>query len=219
MGDDEAMRWGTMYGAPPPPDRAEDDRWEPVVPRRWGAPERVPAELDTPGRMALLEDTVREAGAWVSVRGLARDCLAMAERRSATRRGVSLGEAVADVALSLVQRVPYRLDPPGVDTYQGVGVTLAQGGDCEDLSSLFVGLVEVAAILSAGRARVQARLYWLERPGAEQDHITAQVRTDGGAWQWAECSVAGARRGEWPPAAAARLAPHRAELLAVKGGA
>lgn len=193
----------------------DDDRWTP--PRRWGAPERVPEELDTPGRLGLLEETVREASTWESVHVLARDAIDLARRR-VSARGVTLAAALADVCLELVQRVGYRPDPPGVDTYQGVGWTLARGGDCEDLSALFVGLARLAAFLSSGIARLEARLHWLARPGADQDHVTAQVRVDGGAWEWAECSVAGAHRGEWPPAAAARLAPHRAELFSLKGG-
>jgi len=178
---------------------------------RWNAPERVPDALDTPGRLALLEETIAEAWLWRSFRLAATDCLRLAELDRSSR---SLAERCARAALAFVQRLPYRHDPPGVDTYQGVAWTLAHGGDCEDLSALFVALLR--ALAGHYRLALAARVRWLARPGAQEDHITSEARCDGGAWRWAECSVRGALLGEYPPDAAARLAPHRAELF---GGA
>ncbi|HVY65955.1 MAG TPA: hypothetical protein VHH11_14125, partial [Gammaproteobacteria bacterium] len=107
-------------------------------------------------------------------------------------------ESVAAYALRVAQGAGYVPDPVEcpTDWYQRADVTLRHGGDCDDLARLLVAL---------GYAwGVRARLVVLPFPERPQDHLTVQL-WHCGAWQWAEPSLPGARLGEAPEAAAARL--------------
>ncbi|MDP3274735.1 MAG: transglutaminase-like domain-containing protein [Deltaproteobacteria bacterium] len=96
------------------------------------------------------------------------------------------------------REVPYRPDPPGLEVFQDVRETLAQGGDCEDLAVLFVSLAQLLGL--------RARVVWLDQQihGAMLNHVYPQVWLNG-VWVDADPSVAGAELGESPMHAAARL--------------
>lgn len=118
-------------------------------------------------------------------------------------------EARAACALATVQALPYRDDPPGVDEVQSADVTAVEGGDCEDLAALLVVLWEILG--------VRGRVVWLSQPGAVQDHVTAQAFVAGG-WAWGEPTIEGARLGESPYQAAARLGVRRSDLARPTAG-
>jgi transglutaminase-like putative cysteine protease len=110
-------------------------------------------------------------------------------------------EFLASIILEWVHdRLRYRDDPWGREYYQGIYWTLTYGGDCEDLVVALVALM-----LAAG---LDARVVWQEQSGAPLNHVTAQVRLPtpkGPEWVWADPTVKGARLGEEPHDAAARL--------------
>lgn len=101
----------------------------------------------------------------------------------------------AALILQRVQALGYHPDPEG-EWLQSGRETAERGGDCEDLASLFVVLAVAVG--------VPARVVWIAQPGRRQDHVAAQVHING-RWQWAEASILGARIGESPYAAAARI--------------
>ncbi len=112
------------------------------------------------------------------VRMLARSCWSQASRRADARAGYPVGVAFLDAAQEATQRCGYVPDPPGFDVLRTPAETIAGGGDCEDLSSLFVALVV------AGHARwalpLGACVVWVRQPGAPQDHVSA--------WAWREAT-------------------------------
>jgi transglutaminase-like putative cysteine protease len=101
-------------------------------------------------------------------------------------------------ALELVHKLPYRPDPQGLEIFQSAEETIARGGDCEDLATLFVALARLVGL--------RAKIVWLNQQihGAALNHVFARVLVDGG-WLDAEASIAGARLGETPSDAARRL--------------
>jgi transglutaminase-like putative cysteine protease len=103
--------------------------------------------------------------------------------------------------LELVQRLNYRPDPPGLEIFQSAEETIARGGDCEDLATLFVALARLVGL--------RAKIVWLNQQihGAALNHVYARVLVDA-QWLDAECSIAGARLGEAPSDAARRLKTH-----------
>lgn len=166
-------------------------------------------------RMAWLDRLANDAWRGPACRTLAGRVWINAQQRlraqSATVGAATTALAVALEAQLAVQSLPYVPDPPGEDVYQSADETIARGGDCEDLAVLFVGLVRMLGATQA--LPLGAKVFFMPRPGAPQDHITALVRLARGPWLWAECSVRGARLGEYPPDAAAREARHRRELF------
>lgn len=174
--------------------------------------ETVPDDWDTPRRMTRLRELVNEAALWPGVVEWARIITRGAAAMSGGGR--SHAEIIADLALRAVQRrCAFRRDPPGVDVFQALGFTLENGGDCEDLAALLVGLLRLCAYYHG--ARLRAELVWMPVPEAELDHITVQVWCDGAREpEWMEASLKGAKRGEHPRDAARRLASARPELLA-----
>lgn len=102
---------------------------------------------------------------------------------------------LACAALRVAQRAGYQRDLPG-EWFQPCRYTVHYGGDCEDLSSLFVALARLLGL--------EAEMVWIEQPDRPLDHVAAQVRVEG-AWHWADASVCGARVGEDPYAAMDRL--------------
>ena len=138
-------------------------------------------------RVALLEQLAVDAMTAAPVRAMA----AMIDRDAAAF--VRAGNALA-----MVHRVPYRADPAGSEVFQDAIETLAHGGDCEDLAVLFVALARSIGL--------EARVVWLDQQihGSALNHVFARVLVDG-RWLDAECSIAGAKLGEAPGAAAARL--------------
>lgn len=101
------------------------------------------------------------------------------------------------LALALVQSVPYQHDPPGSDPILPV-VDVLRGApcDCEDRAAALVSLVWLLGL--------DARPAYLEQDGAREDHMSAQARV-GRRWEWADATVSGARLGEAPWTAAARV--------------
>jgi transglutaminase-like putative cysteine protease len=109
--------------------------------------------------------------------------------------------ARVEVALRLVQGLPYRPDAPGEDWVQTSEFTAEHGGDCEDLAALLVVLC-----VSAG---VPARLLWIFQRRRVRDHVTAQAKL-AGVWLWMEPTLQTSKLGENPYAAAERLRDQRA---------
>jgi transglutaminase-like putative cysteine protease len=106
--------------------------------------------------------------------------------------------ARAEGALAVVHALPYRADPHGDEVFQDADETIARGGDCEDLATLFVALARLVGL--------RAKVLWLNQQihGAALNHVFAQVLVDGD-WLDAETSIAGAQLGESPANAARRL--------------
>ncbi|MDP3275739.1 MAG: transglutaminase-like domain-containing protein [Deltaproteobacteria bacterium] len=151
---------------------------------RWIIADTVPP----PARIALLDQLAAEGARDSSV-------IALAEL---VPRGLSATQ-LAESLLALMHRnIPYRADPAGQEVFQSVRETLAEGGDCEDLAALFVSIATVLGL--------RARLVWLHQQihGAMLNHVYPQVLLEG-AWVDADPSVAGARLGESPASAVARL--------------
>jgi transglutaminase-like putative cysteine protease len=118
----------------------------------------------------------------------------------ALRPGASHAElelALASAALAEVQEtIRYVPDPPGVEVFQPVEVTIAKGaGDCDKL----------AAVLAAvdRRLGLVAWPQWVDQRGRTQNHVTTFV-VAAGAPRWQDGSVRGARLDEDPWSAAAR---------------
>lgn len=108
----------------------------------------------------------------------------------------------AELALRVVQALPYRPDAEGPEDHvREPCEIIGRGGDCDCLSALLVGILTALGLLAECR--------WLLQPRAEQDHVAARVWL-GGAWWWAETTLAGAWLGEHPRDAARRLAQGRA---------
>lgn len=122
-----------------------------------------------------------------------------AERR--ITRGIEGARGRAGALLAFVQSLPYWPDPPGIKDYISRPCqVLTIGGDCEDLATLLVSLW-VASDLGG-------RLVWMPQ-GGDQDHVAPQVLLPVRGWTWAEPTVEGARLGEAPRRAAARLGAAR----------
>ncbi|MFO0562420.1 MAG: transglutaminase domain-containing protein [Polyangiales bacterium] len=150
---------------------------------RWViAPEVPPAK-----RVALLDALATDAMRMPAVQQLA----GLVPRAAGDR-------ARAETLLALVHKLTYRADPPGEEVFQTADETIARGGDCEDLATLFVALARLAGL--------RARVVWLNQQihGSALNHVFAQVFVDG-RWLDAESSIAGAQLGEAPGAAARRL--------------
>lgn len=70
-------------------------------------------------------------------------------------------------------------------------------GDCEDMAILFTSLARALGLRS--------QVVWLDQPGGAFNHVAASVCDVGGGCEWVETTLPGARVGENPYAAAARL--------------
>ena len=147
---------------------------------RWLiAPEVPPAS-----RVALLDALATDA----MKRPLVQRLAAMVTRAGTER-------SRAQRVLSLVHKLPYRPDPAGDEVFQDAHETIAHGGDCEDLATLFVALTRLVGL--------RAQIVWLNQQihGAALNHVFAQVFVDG-RWLDAESSIAGALLGDTPAKAA-----------------
>ena len=131
-------------------------------------------------RLALLDRMATEAAADPIVRDFAQTD---PDQSDAAR---------AEVLLQRIHRwVPYVPDLAGRDVFRPIVWTLANGGDCEDLSALLV-----ACCRANGLA---ARLVWLEQQSyAPLNHVSAQVLQREAVWQWADASLPTARVGKHP---------------------
>lgn len=171
------------------------DAWHPSAPR---CDVLVPPEVGARARVAELE---RRADAW------ARDPRV---RRVADAVAAASPTVRAEALLRIAQRMTWRPNPPGaLDCFETLDQVLGHGGTCKALACWLV-----AAARAAGLA---ARVVWIPQPGEDVNHVTAQL-APAGAWLWAEPSIPGARLGEGPFEAAARLGDRRA-LTNRQGGA
>ena len=102
-------------------------------------------------------------------------------------------------ALRLVHGLPYVAEKSGLDCYQPPGYTLAHGGECKALSTLYVALARLLGL--------RAEVLWIDQEGAPLNHVVAVVFVAGQP-TWAECSVSGAMLGESPYEAIERLGAH-----------
>lgn len=117
-------------------------------------------------------------------------------------RSTAAGRSL-ELLLSTVQLLPYRTDRHGADDVCDPATLFRDGGDCEDRAALFAALARVAG------ARVV--IVWQPQQGVAEDHVTTKVFLDG-AWRWADPTVPGARIGEEPHDAVARLGAHAERL-------
>jgi transglutaminase-like putative cysteine protease len=147
----------------------------------------IAPEVPPPARIALLDALATDA----MKRPLVQQFAAMVTRAGTER-------SRAQRVLSLVHKLPYRPDPAGDEVFQDAHETIAHGGDCEDLATLFVALARLVGL--------RAKIVWLNQQihGAALNHVFAQVFVDG-RWLDVESSIAGAQLGEAPSAAASRL--------------
>ena len=132
-------------------------------------------------RLAELDRMASEAAGDPIVRQFA----AVPENASDSERAAGL--------LDRIHRfVPYVEDPAGRDVIRPVVWTLANGGDCEDLSALFVACCRANGM--------QSRLVWLEQQSyAPLNHVSAQVlMRERGSWQWTDASLPNALVGQHP---------------------
>lgn len=136
-------------------------------------------------RLEAFARIAREGAAHPAVRAAARRCWALTARGRAER--------VAE----LVQALPYLDDPPGsADTVRAPCETLEVGGDCDCRTVLAAALLLVLD--------VPHRLAWIVQRGHPLDHVLCQVYL-GLRWEWLDVTVPGARVGEHPAAAVARV--------------
>ena len=104
-----------------------------------------------------------------------------------------------------VQELEYAEDPsPRDDAQEACGTLQAWRGDCKKLSVLLA-----AACAAQG---IRARLRWLDHRRSDVDHVSVICYANG-RWWWAEPTVRGARLGEDPYRAAARLGALREGAL------
>ncbi len=173
-------------------------------------------------RVAAAELAGESAWSDPLVMRVARLALREALRVAVPAVGLTLEVAYLEACLRAVQSLPYHADG-AVDCLRDPSETIAEGGDCEDLASLFVALVTCGR-RALGLRGVGALVVWIDQsPDAPQDHVSAWCWVDGaiagrapssgvisrltdppsGVW-WAETTVR-ARRGESPYAAVERL--------------
>lgn len=115
--------------------------------------------------------------------------------------GLRSDEARARALMEFVQRLPYWPDPPGTKDFIAQPCrVLVIGGDCEDLATLLVALWVASGLTG--------RLVWIVQEG-DQDHVAPEVYLPARGWLWGETTVRGARLGEYPKQAAARLGVQR----------
>ncbi len=129
---------------------------------------------------------------------------ALAARWSQTSvvRTMGAGRSLA-LLLSTVQLLPYTDDPTDTDRVCDPDEVIRVGGDCEDRAVLFAALCKVIG--------VRVVIVWQAQNGAAQDHVTTKVWVNG-VWTWADPTVPGARIGEEPHDAVARLGQHSERL-------
>lgn len=137
---------------------------------------------------------------------LAREGAKLPEVRalaSQLARGRAGAQSYCARALAYVQALPYVPDPAGQEWFSPVAYAMRHGGDCDDKVPVLIALA-----LAAG---IDGRPEWLSQPGQPQNHVTALLRC-GHGWQWAETILPGARLGEHPYQALARLGGRGREL-------
>lgn len=157
---------------------------------------------DTPvrARVEVLQGLAEEGKQFETVRSLAARARKLACKRMVPHFGM-INDAdalvIAEAALEAVQSLEYHANPVG-EWFQPTDYTILHGGNCEGLSSVLVSIL--------GLLGLTAQIVWLDQPDRPLNHVAVQVWI-GGQWLWADASIFGARVGEHPYAALARLAP------------
>lgn len=155
-----------------------------MLPRTWGRERRVRWLQTALGR--LLRDP--ESVQWA--RALAGRITDRRAPREVQRRAL----------LSWVQSLPYVPDEPGSDAVRSPAETARVGGECKERSVL-LGLLLAAALGAT------VELVWIPQEGAPLDHVSLWEWERGGRRTWLDATVPGARVGEYPADAAARVGP------------
>lgn len=167
-------------------------------------------------RKAILDEMASEGAHAPKVQWIVRGVIAgLAQhlRRMPTPREIA--QSLLDALYELVE---YRNDPASdQDFYQPVCITLRpvpgnpispitgrpKGiGDCEDTSVLYAALVNAVPLVSG--IPMAGRVEWLSQPDSPQNHVAASVTLPSGQ-AWVETTLPGARIGEHPYDALARL--------------
>lgn len=172
------------------------------------AGERVQVELVDPAQRVALMFAQADADAWEpAVISIARNAI---ERRQNAAAGI----------LERVQQLPTLLfclccsdltvtrgttcpacaktscAGPGVDYYQGAIRTLSEGGNCTAKT--------IAALAMCAAVGIRSGVGWVFHRSGGWDHV-APLFDVGGTLEWGETTLEGARFGEHPLAANARL--------------
>lgn len=150
-------------------------------------------------RLRLLEGEVTAAMQTPAFRQLARRLDASVPKNARDRPHL-----LAEAALRQAQSYTYRPDPPGEWFQTGIE-TLAVGGDCEDLSVVFVALARLLGL--------RAELVWITQPHQALNHVTADVLPSGRPL-WADASIRGAMVGESPYDAIHRVKAYHVQGVA-----
>lgn len=116
---------------------------------------------------------------------------------------------LAQEALRVVQGLPYVPEKSGQDCYQTVEYTATYGGECKALTIYYVAVCRALG--------VDAEPVWITQSGQLINHVAAQVNIVGRAPMWADPSMRGARLGESPYEAIARLGIRRNDVIAAGG--
>jgi hypothetical protein len=149
-----------------------------------------------------------------------------------------IAQALLDGVFALVEYAPDQ--HPELDFYAFSEDTLAPkagnpvspltgkpkgAGDCEDTSLLFAAMALAVPLL--GGPMMAGAVEWMPQDGLPQNHVTSIVlapspvfwnqTTKGGPyawspWAWAETTIPGARIGEHPYSALARLGNHNRSI-------
>lgn len=155
-------------------------------------PYRIPDDTSVDDRLRLLEGLSSTAARTAEFRRLAMRVNASVPWNASDREA-----KLAAAALTEIQKLPFRPDPPG-EWFQEGTYTLDHGGDCEDLA---VAVVTLARLLG-----LDAQIIWITQPGHDLNHVSAAMVLRG-AWEWTDPSLRGARVGESPYDALKRLQP------------
>lgn len=169
-------------------------------------------------RIAKLAEISRAGASNPLVVGLARNLYQ--HLRATLRREPTPAEMVQWLMDANHMLMDYLPDPPGEEVFQSVRWSLAGGGgsrlspltgektgagDCEDMASTIAALG-----LALG---IPMRCRWWQQEGAPLNHVSAEAFVDG-RWQVAEATLPGARFGEGPYEALARVgSAHRDRVL------
>jgi len=167
-------------------------------------------------RKAILNELAVEGAHSPKVQWVARGVIAgLAQRYHRTPTPQEIAQGLLDALYALVE---YRNDPASdEDFYQPTWITLRpvpgnplspltgqpKGiGDCEDTSVLYAALANAVPLVSG--IPMSGRVEWLSQPDSPQNHVAASVTLPSGQ-AWVETTLPGARIGEHPYDALARL--------------
>jgi len=148
---------------------------------------RIPDSTPVCERVSLLNQLAQDGASFGPLQANARHIRQMAHGNQTL---------AATLALREVHGLPYVHEKPTEEWVQDVEYTLAHGGECKALSILLVALLTQLGI--------RAEVVWITQTGRPINHVTVVVWLNGRQF-WAEPAVAGAKLGESPYAAVARL--------------